>query len=290
MQESMTDTQFDIMKVTAHISEQPIKLLKEASPQAELVEILNDAKSSLTAYTEETRGTCMDERARTMLKSGKPAVEVRPSLPGGPDVYLLAVRELTGYYEGQDSTANDRAHDAKTTLDSKGVLSGGHEECAADNLLGTWAGQVIVENQAKVAEYVHRKFDEDGFEFDMNLMNRVFQYAADIQSTERYAEWTEQSYFDLLDAEEVDEAIEQLEPVPHRGKMMVWVKIEGMTMDQTKVDNRAFELNLPYMKRVENAGVNGPAAELVPYARYAIVGALAAALPNEELQEGTLSA
>lgn len=289
MQEAMSDTQFDIMKVTAHISEQPIKLLKEASPESELVEILNDAKSSLTAYTEETRGTCMDERRRTTLKDGKPAVEVRPSLPGGPDVYLLAVRELTGYHEGQALTANERAHDSKTTLDEKGVRSGGHEECAADNLLGTWAGQVIVENQTGIAEYVQRKFDQAGINFDMDLMNQVFENAADIQASGRYAEWSEESYFDLLGAE-ADEAIEKLEHAPHLGKMMIWVEIDGQTIDQTKIGNRAFELNLPYMKRVENAGLNGPAAELAPYARYAIVGALGAALPNEELQEGTLSA
>ncbi len=285
----MTDTQFDIMKVTAHISEQPIKLTKEASPEAELLEIMNDAKASLTAYTEDTRGTCMDERRRTELKSGKPAVEVRPSLPGGPDVYLLAMRELTGYHEGQDLTANERAHDSKITLDNEGILSGGHEECAADNLLGTWAGQVIVDNQAAIAEYTHRKFDEAGLEFDMNLMNQVFEHAADIQASGRYAEWSEESYFDLLGAE-AGEAIEKLEHAPHLGKMMIWVDIEGQTIDQTKIGNRAFELNLPYMKRVENAGINGPAAELVPYARYAIIGALAAALPNEELQEGMLSA
>lgn len=289
MQENMTDTQFDIMKVTAHISEQPIKLLKEASPEAELFEILDDAKSSLTAYTEETRGTCMDERRRTALKGGRPIVEVRPSLPGGPDVYLLAVRELTGYHEGQDITAEERAQDSKTTLNDKGVRSGGHAECAADNLLGTWAGQVIVENQADVAKYVHRKFDEDGIDFDMNLMSKVFDYAADTQVSGRYAEWSEQSYFDLLGVE-AEEAIEELEHAPHLGKMMIWVDIEGQTIDQTKIGNRAFELNRPYMKRVENAGVNGPAAELVPYARYAIVAALAAALPNEELQEGVLSA
>lgn len=65
-------------------------------------------------------------------------------------------------------------------------------------------------------------------------------------------------------------------------------------MDQTKVNNRAFELNRPYMQRIEQVVAAGPeAAELAaraPYARYAIVRALSLALPNKELQEITVSA
>lgn len=292
MSETMNGTEFDVMQTMAHVSEQPIKLDGEASSPEVLQALGQDIKQSLRPYTEDTRGTCMDERGRVALASGEAATEVRPSAPGGSDIYGLSIAELTGYYEGSETTAEERARDTKTRLNGAGITSGGHEGCAADNLFGTWAGSVIADNADAITSYVWRKVTEDGLTYNPDHMTAVLSRAQEIRDSGRYAAWTEQSYFDIL-GDESAVAIEKLVAEDHLGIAMAWIDVPGYAMDQTALNNRAFELNRPYMKRIESVVATGPdAAELAaraPYARYAIVRALSLALPNEELQEITVT-
>ena len=285
MNEAMIDTEFDVMKLTANVEQWPLKAPEALSPREEIVQTIEDAKKSMKPYTIYTRGTCMDERPRL---SG----EVRPSAPGGSDVYGLAIAELTGYYKDSTLDGNGRAKNTKKRLNDASIMSGGHEDCAADNLLGTWAGVVITENQEAISTYVQFKLDQISKQFKPELMQEVFENAADITESERYAGWTENSYFDIL-GDEKEAAVEKLEHVPHNGKLMIWTDIDMYAMDQTELNNRAFELNKPYMTRIENAIANGPEAariaELALYARFTIVKALSIALPNNELLEGSIA-
>lgn len=293
MSEIMTSSEFDVMKVMATVSEQPIKLNTEPTNHETLAALGRDITQSLQPYNDTTRGTCMDERGRASLVSGEAATEIRPSAPGGSDVYGLSIAELTGYYDGSSLAAEDRARDIKQRLNAAGVASGGHEGCAADNLFGTWAGAVIADNADVIADYVARKVTEDGVIFDTATMEAIIAQAVEIRDSGRYSAWTEQSYFDIL-GEESAVAIEKLVPEDHLGIAMAWIDIPGYAMDQTAVGNRAFELNRPYMERIEAIVASGPDAEVLaaraPYARYAVVRALSLALPNQELQELTIRA
>lgn len=226
MSETMNGTELDITKVMVRVSEQPIKLDGEASSAETLEALGNDIRQSLRPYDESTRGTCMDERGRLSLTSGEAATEIRPSAPGGSDVYGLSIAELTGYFTGSSLSAEDRARDIKGRLNGAGIASGGHEGCAADNLFGTWAGTVIADNADTITSYVWRKVTEDGLTYDPDLMTAVLTQAQDIRDSGRYAEWTEQSYFDIL-GDEAGVAIEKLVAEDHLGTAMAWIDVQG---------------------------------------------------------------
>lgn len=287
----MTQQELDPMTVMVELHETPIKVTGERRiTEEQRAELLRDIKSNLKPYDESTRGTCMDERRREHLRSGGKITEVRPSAPGGPDVYGLAIAELTGSFAGSTMTAEQRLHTIMAANGRAGLKSGGHENCAANNGLGTWV-PLIAEQPEKISAYVQSKIAEDGLTYDQEKMNAIIGYAQGVKDSGVYAAWSEEKYAVLL-GDEAGVAIEKLYDEPHLGFAVMWVEKPGYTIDQTALNNRAFELNKPYMKRIEDVEASGPdagkIAELTPYARYASIAALALAVPNQVLYEGTV--
>lgn len=286
----LANTELDPMMVTSEISPSVIKTGEfQTSPEV-INQIMEDAKASLRPYADDARGTCMDERPRIGLISGEPTVEPRPSAPGGPDVYGLAIAELTNVFGESDTDGPTRIKDVKKVLNAAGLVSGGHQGCAADESFGVWV-PIVSSQRGAVSTYVKDKMEADGLVYDQDKMDIIIANAERLDASGRYAQWSEEEYFKVL-GDEVGQAIEKLKDVNHEGILKIWVEIEGYTVDQSSLDNKAFILDKPYMKKIEDIVTTGPEAtdllELAPYARYAIVKAISFALPNEELHEGTL--
>ena len=124
----------DIGLVNVKVREIPIKSegnellsIEELQAQAEV------ARDALVPVDyENTRGTCLDEREREGLVNGQPS-EVRPSAPGGPDIYALSIGELTGMF-GENSTLEDDLVEAHDLIEGGGLLGGCHVGCAASQI------------------------------------------------------------------------------------------------------------------------------------------------------------
>ena len=292
MQEHMlSKVEFDPMMVMSKVSESPIKLGEVQTSPEVIDSIMAEARACLRQYSMyDVRGTCMDERPRIGLRSGEVTVGVRPSAPGGPDIYGLAVAELTGVFGDSSSDAETRIKGVKKSLNRAGLISGGHQNCAADDSFAVWV-PIVSSEKAAVSQYVKDKIEADGLIYDQDKMNEVIANAEKLDASGRYADWSEEEYFKVL-GDEAGYAIEKLKDVNHEGILKIWVEIDGYTVDQSSLDNKAFILDKPYMKKIEDVVTTGPDAtglnELARYARYAIVKAISFALPNKELQEGTL--
>jgi hypothetical protein len=173
---------------------------------------------------ETTRGTCMDERPRV---DGEP----RPSVPAGPDVYALMIAELTGYFSADDdSDMNERLGEVKKEINREGILSGGHKKCAANASLPDLI-RMLAENPEAFLPYAKDQLSD---RYEDGLAQEVVGYARAVVASGRYATWTEAVLADVL-GEEAEEAIEELDNVPHEGLTVVRVEEPETTIDQTKL-------------------------------------------------------
>jgi hypothetical protein len=261
----------------------PVKAeVQKLTDKPEIEARARDARGALVPVDgHEVHGTCMDERPRE-------TAEVRPSAPGGPNVYGQAIAELTGQFNDADMTGEERLHDVSLKLKEAGLQCGGHEGCAACEKFGTWM-PFVVDLSDDVSRYVSHKL---GDTYDADVMQEIIDNAAELKESGRYADWNEGKLADEL-KDEPHGTIEKLQPVDHLGVLFVWDEVEGMTVDQNKLDNSAFVLDVHYMKEIESIVTAGPDTKrqekLAAHARYAIARALQHALPNKELYDVTLS-
>ncbi len=251
-------------------------------------------------YYTDVRGTCIDERRRIGLRSGEARVEPRPSVPGGPNIYGLAVAELTGYFEGERTTGEQRLSRVTGRLSDAGLRSGGHGGCAANAGFGTWM-RTIADNPDYVKKYAALRFGED---FDPTIMDAVVNFARAAMTSGRYAGWDESKLVTVLGEEEADEAIEKLDAVKHEAVTIVRNWIPEATVDQTElydqneagqgVGKGSFVNDEAYADTIEHVLTAGPDAVRkkleAEYAREAILAAVAAAVPNQEIYQINLYA
>jgi hypothetical protein len=249
------------------------------------------------SYTQ-VRGTCVDERRRIGLRNQSRNVEPRPSVPGGPNIYGLAVAELTGYFVGQNLSGEERLHRVTGRLNDAGIRSGGHVDCKANGSFNLWM-QTIADNPDYVMGYAALRFGED---FNPTLMYAVVNYARAAVTSKRYLHWNETKLIDELGEDEAGEAIEILDNVEHGGFTLIRNWIPESTVDQTEVYDQnysgrgvglgSFVNDEGYADTIEHVMTPGPDAIykklLAEYAREAILAAVAAAVPNREIYQTNL--
>jgi hypothetical protein len=290
----MITTQHDVDPtfVAVDVLEEPIKTTGAERIAPELLRAQAEVALQCLVPVDYTkvRGTCIDERERVGLLSGTTTVEARPSVPAGPDVYMLAILELTGYFPEDGTTGKQRLQVAKAKLDGARLLSGGHSHCAANVGFNTWMG-VISNNPKAVGAYAQQ---EMGTSYDQEAMDEVVAYATAIVQSGRYEDWHEGILLEVL-GDEAGEAIETLADVEHEAVKLARQKVPGMTIDQTKLYNRSvvgkgeFDMDDAYADTIEQVATSGPDAawkkRLAEHAREAILAAVAQVVPNEELYE-----
>ncbi|HVV67187.1 MAG TPA: hypothetical protein VHB72_03930 [Candidatus Saccharimonadales bacterium] len=274
-----------IQTPTFIIVETPIKTAGAELIAPELLEKqAQQAVICLTAVDYRTsRGTCIDERPRE-------ETDPRLSVPGGPDVYALAVNELIGTFEDSDMPAEERLRSTKKTINNGGILSGGHFICAANGVFATWIPAIGKHPDAMLA-YAQSQM---GDRYHPDAAHRVIENAIRFEDSHTYKGWNEQVLVNVLGSEAA-EAIEKLRDVPHEGVTLVRNKIEGMTVDQNELYDRSvigkgsFVFDDPYADKIEHVLASGPdAAEkklLAEHAREMILAAVAGAVPNPELYQ-----
>lgn len=284
------------IETTAYIHEQPIKSLGAEIVPVDLLEAqAEEVKASVVPIEYQgVRGTCMDERFRVGTRSGSP-VEVRPSVPGGPDIYALAISELTGAFGDEESTGADRLSQTKTTLNRTKILSGGHDGCAANAAFPIWMG-LIADKPELMKEYAQSQM---GDFYNEEVANKVVANAQSVVAAGRYEGWQEAKLAEVL-GEEAEEAIEVLGKVEHEALTFVRNKVDGTTVDQNKLYNSSiigkgsFVVDEAYADDIEHALSGGPDAvskkQLAEHAREFVIAALAQAVPNEELYQIDLMA
>lgn len=274
-----------ILADQAIIHEQPIK-----TAGGELVEpdrLRDQAEQALACRVpvdyHKVRGTCIDERFRE-------GSEPRPSVPGGPDIYALAVLELTGSFTDDEGSATKRLKAAQGIINRAGFPSGGHYLCAANGSFLGW-NKIIAASPDLVRRYAHAQM---GDRYRPELADQVVKNAIALVENGRYDEWQENCLTDVY-GDEADEAMERLGDVPHGGWTFVRNKLAGTTVDQTPLYNRSvlgegsFVMDDPYADDIEHALASGPDAvikkQLAEHAREIILAAVAGAVPNQELYQ-----
>jgi hypothetical protein len=240
-----------------------------------------------------THGTCGDERERIGLLNGSHNIQPRPSVFAGPDVFGLAVAELTGSLPDVDSTARDRLARIKKLLNEGGVMSGGHVECAANAKFIKWIG-VIASRSEDVRGYASLNLGQD---YDPTAMEEVEAFARRTVEGGVYDDWTEDVLKEVL-GDEAGEAIEVLAPVEHEGLMLERNEEPDSTIDQTPVFENSvvgrgsFIFDDAYAKRIEDIVTSGPEAArkvvLARHAREAIIAAVASAVPNPTIYQAKI--
>lgn len=290
--------------VTYAIHEEAIKTNgAEQVPREALEQQAEAAVACLEAVDYgETPGTCGDERERVGLLDGSSRVEARPSVFGGPNIYGLGIAELTGYFGDADSDGETRLtrvtdllEDARDSDGNPVIVSGGHVHCAANEKLNVWMG-VIADNPDAVKAYARMNM---GRHYDESLMDAVISRAAKVVASKRYGEWTEEVLQKVLGKEKADVEIERLADKPHEGVTLVRNKIPDSTVNQTKLVARSvigegsFVHDDPYAGAIEHVITSGPDAvrmkQQAEHAREAILAAVAAIVPNEEIYQLDLS-
>lgn len=281
----------DPAEIAIAIHEQPIKT--NGAEVVALQQLENQAHQAIASLVpvdyETARGTCSDERFRKQLRNGQPT-EPRPAVFGGPDIYGLAIAELTGYFEAENQESDvERAETVKRQLNRSGVKSGGHDGCAANALFAGW--MELIATKSELAEYAQSQL---GDRYDASLAQEVVDYASSLVQSGRYAAWKESNLADVY-GEEAAEAIEQLGPVNHEAVTLVRNKINGTTVDQTELYSRSqvgkgsFIFDDSYADKLEHILSSGPDAVrtklLAEHAREFIIAALVVAVPNEELYQ-----
>jgi len=290
-------TDFDPMMATAVVTEVPVKgagdvvSLEAAERQAVRI------RAHVVRVPKRARGTCRDEREREGLASGEETVEVRPSVDGGPNLYGLAVAELTGYFGDAPSSGEERLAEVTQVLEDSDeeILSGGHQDCAANGKLGVWLGRLSDPSAKEKINDAMR--NELGDEYDSELAHELFGHADATNQSGRYANWDETVLPRVL-GDEAGQAIERLAPIKHDAKTLARNHIEGTTVHQNGLHEdgqnggdgeRSFVFDDWYAAKIEGVLSTGPEAgrmlKLARHARAAIVAAVNMAVPNPELYE-----
>ncbi len=241
------------------------------------------------------RSTCMDERERMGLLNGSTEISPRLSVPGGSDIYGLAVAELTGSIPIEVTEGDEALSLAKKKNNAVGIRSGGHVECKAAAAFTTWM-QTIAENPEAIIPYMQKELKEN---FQNDLVVEISKNAAIALASGRYADdWNGEEALVRVLGDEAGEAIEVLAHKPHNGLKVVRQKIRGKTIDQTKlcktslIGEGSFDIDDPHADDIENAQTTGSDAarkkQLATHAREAIVASLASAVPNPELYQDSI--
>jgi hypothetical protein len=237
-----------------------------------------------------SRGTCMDERGRSRLRNGQPA-EVRPSAPGGPNIYALGVAELIGLFDNQtELSGEERLHDVGERLERAGLRAGGHDDCKANAALNAWMTIIADQGEtlkATVKERLGDSYSESAADYVIGTSRTVVESGV-------YAGWQEHILSDVL-GDEAPEAIEVTDAVPHEGVTFVRNKIDNSTIDQTRlysmsrVGKGSFDVDDAYLDDIEHILTSGPDAAVkksqAEHAREFIIASLIIALPNPELYQ-----
>jgi hypothetical protein len=209
---------------------------------------------------------------------------------GGPNIYALAVAELTDYF-GND-TSNGEARLARVTdrLTEARIKSGGHEKCAANAGFAVWM-RVIAEKPEAIKAYAERQL---GAAYDDSAMQAVINNAKAVIASGRYGHWEETVLARVL-GDQAGEAIEVLADVPHEAVTLVRNEIDGETIDHSKlydisvVGRGSFVNDENYANMIEHVLSSGPDAVRkkveAGHAREAILAAVAAAVPNALLYQ-----
>jgi len=275
-----------------YIHDQPLKTrgAEIIAPEL-LVEHGQQVAACLTPIDyQAVRGTCMDERMRLRLRNGQPA-EIRPSAPGGPNIYALGVSELIGLFDNSpDLTAEQRLSDVSDRLQKGKIKSGGHDDCRASAAFNDWMGLIAQHGDELKSVVKHQLGDR----YDEEAASYVVGKANDVVSSAVYSAWHESALGREL-GDEAGVAIEVTDNVPHRAKTFVRNKVDNTTIDQTRlyhisrVGEGSFVVDDPYVDDIEHVLSSGPDAAIkkvqAEHAREFIVAALVMALPNEELYQ-----
>lgn len=274
---------------------EPIKNAGRSEADSSLVVLQSELTAQCLRYVDYSlaRGTCGDERRRTGLLSGKVAVEMRPSIFGGPDIYGLAIGELTGIFDEKKASGEDRLRAAKRLLNNAGIRSGGHVECAANAMFNAW--MTTIKKQPNTIKSYAKK--ELGIHYDEAIMDEVIQNAGVCTDSGIYDEWNEDVLVRVL-GNEAGEAMEVLADVLHEGCVVVRNKVPDTTIDQTALYDLSvlgrgtFDVDDYYAELIENiiisASDNEHLTKLARHAREAIIAAIAGAVPNTLLYECVL--
>jgi hypothetical protein len=282
----------DPTEVVVDIQTQPIKLTSGKLLAVSLLRAQAElARNCLVPvdYTSD-RGTCIDERPRLELLSGEPSTKARPSVPGGPDMYLLAILELTSYFPDDATDGKQRLTRAKQLLNEAGLLSGGHLQCAATAAFNQWMNIIAGDDQT-IRHFARR---EKGANYNDAAMDEVIAGADKLVRSGRYHTWSENVLLDVLGTE-ASTAIERLADVAHEAVTLSRVGIPAETIDQTDLYYKSiagkgsFVMDDSYADIIEHAASRGPTANwkktIAEHAREAILAALAQVVPNPALYE-----
>ncbi len=293
MKETMTENHD--LPINTQVLEQPIKLVGDQTAELTLVQQQADVAKECVRTVDyyAVRGTCMDERKRVGLLNGSSEVEVRPSVPGGPNVYALAVAELAGFDFEPAASGAERLGSITEKLRAAGIRSGGHAKCAANAAFNGWLG-IMASNPETIKAYGQQELAE---RYDENIMQGVIDQAQMLVESDRYAAWNEQVLVDVL-GDEAGDAIEVLADVPHEGVVVERNRVPNTTIDQNELYDRSiigrgsFNIDDDYALAIERAIFGDSADEsqmlLAAHIREAVTAAVAGAVPNTELYEDRL--
>lgn len=273
-----------------YIHEEPLKAPGSERIASGLLEIQGQQAASCLVAVDysSVHGTCMDERGRLSLMNGQP-VEPRPSAPGGPNIYALAVAELTGLYDNQpDLDGEQRLHDVSDRLTAGNLKGGGHDTCKANADFLAWM-KIIADNGEELKADVKK---QRGDSYDEEAADYVIGKARDLVESGVFEGWEESTLTRVL-GDDAGKAMENTYKVPHQGVTFIRNKVKNATIDQTAlygisvVGEGSFVVDDPYVDTIEHILTAGPDAvekkKQAEHAREFIIAALVRALPNEEM-------
>lgn len=296
MSELKTGDVLDPMMVKIDVVPQAIKASGEVTMTSEQVQAQAEAaRRSLVPVANNVRGTCIDERERLGTRSREGAIEPRPSVAGGPDVYGLYVAEFSGYFGSTSKDAESNLSQVKKDINDKGIASGGHDHCAANASFGPIVSIVANPDNATALK-AYAKANQ-GDRYDEAIADEVLAFAAKVDESGRYTDHEEATLAKVY-GEEAGEAIEILADVPHKGRTFIRQGKRGYTVDQTNLHKLtggedSFVFDDWYAEDIENALASGPEAtrmkQRMETAREFLIAAVAQAVPNEELHQINLS-
>jgi len=238
------------------------------------------------------RGTCVDERLRGRLLNGQDTGP-RPAVPGGPDIWGLALAELIGLPLAA-STGQERLAIVSHSLKAANIKSGGHLKCAANDGLLVWMAY-IRDNPDQVKAFARSQLDQ---KYDEGMADTVVDQAANLLAGTVYKGWSEKILGEVL-AAEAGEAIEQLaDGVEHQAQTIFRIKVPNLAADVSWIYRHSiigpgsYIMNDPYSSLIENVLTSGPDAvrltALARHAREIALGAVAMVVPNKLLYQGDI--
>ena len=183
--------EFDSMMARITITSEPIKTIGDVTVSpGEVEKQALRARDCLVAVDyANTHGTCGDERERVGLASGEATVKPRPSTFGGPNIYALYVAELSGFFNEEASSGEERLRQITTVLNATGIKSGGHKRCAANAGFGNIVSSIAdPANQPAIEAYAQKELGDD---YNQGAMNEVIAWASEVKNSRRYDNWDE---------------------------------------------------------------------------------------------------